>query len=132
MKTINGGLITPEQMAGYLKTYRNTPANDLGGNSCFLCKYIFAEYVKGRSKILLNEEVRELKKLIWQFVAYWYDKLGYGLPLDANIDSVLFEYCYAEIFYFKVQERKEFARLVLIELEKLGVKIPASVAVELK
>ena len=116
MKSING--ITPSQMIEFLKSYRTTPANDLLFNNRFICKYIFNEFVKGRSRVLLADEAKTLKKDIWQFIAHWYVELGYRLPIDAGIDTELFDYCENEVFYFKVQERKEFVRLLLDRLEK--------------
>lgn len=120
MKTITG--MTTKQTISFLKSYRLTPANDLGGNSYFICNYLLYSFLVGRSRIMTRGEARELKVNIWHFIAHWYDKLGYKVPLNTHLCGPLFEYCDNEIFYFKVQERKEFVKQVLVELEDVIIK----------
>lgn len=114
MKTING--IPQEQTLDFLQLYANAPLHILIWGRHYICNFIFLAYARKRYRIMTDEDKAKFQKDVWQFLAYWYDKLGYQLPVDANHNSLLFNHCKDEPFAKKVEERKIFVNKILKEL----------------
>ena len=115
MENING--FTRDQTLAFLRAYMDAPLDLLSWERYPICTFIMLRYLERRTKIMLDDERRAIQKNIWQFVAYWYDVLGYGLPVDACPATKLFEDHGDEPLWRKVEARREFINRVLNNID---------------
>lgn len=111
MQSIKG--FTTDQTLEFLRAYISAPIEQLTWERYPVCTFIMMRFVERRTKILLHKDHILLKHDVWAFVAYWYDKLGYGLPIDACSSSKLFEYVADNSLSHKIEARKEFINRVV-------------------
>lgn len=121
MKTIAG--FSEAQTLEFLRAYMDAPMDLLSWERYPICTFIMLRYLEKRTKIMLDDERRAIQKNIWQFVAHWYDRLGYGLPVDACASTKLFADYDGEALWRKVEARREF-------IDKIINKIRGPVLVE--
>ena len=114
MQNIKG--FDTNQTLEFLRAYMNAPMDLLTWERYPICTFIMIRYIERRHKIMLHDENMELKKAIWQFVAHWYDVLGYGLPIDACAATKLFETHADEPLWRKVEARREFIDKVINQI----------------
>lgn len=111
MKNING--FTTEQTLEFLNAYLNEKIDFMNWSRYPICSFITMYFLARRHKIMLIREQEGLKQAIWQFVAHWYDALGYGLPVDAGPMNKLFNEFEGEALWRKVEVRREFIDKVI-------------------
>lgn len=117
MKNING--FTTEQTLEFLNAYLNEKIDFMNWSRYPICSFITMYFLARRHKIMLIREQEGLKQAIWQFVAYWYNELGYHLPADAGPMNKLFNEFEGEALWRKVEVRKEFIDKVINNINTL-------------
>lgn len=116
MENITG--FTREQSLAFLRAYTDAPLDLLSWERYPICTFIMLRYLERRTKIMLDDERKAIQKNIWQFVAHWYDVLGYGLPVDADRTTKLFAEFDGQPLWRKVEARREFLERILRDIDK--------------
>lgn len=121
MKNING--FSEQQTIEFLQAYLDAPYDSLRWYKHHICSFIYMRFLGLRSRILVTDERVCVQKRIWQFVAYWYDKFGYWLPVNADYSTPLFGEVEKSALIVQIESRKEFVtRLINVLQNKEELK----------